>query len=195
MHILIMESKNDRLRIARVEAGYSEASLAAQALGVPSPTYTSHENGTRGFKDDSAEKYARRFGVSVEWLIYGRGPQKLKRKGGFSEASVQPIDMSSYKKMLDHSEVTSSSTPFAVTIGLPEAGILNGALILVDIKSQAKDGDIVVATRDDREIGTSETMLRRLVGTHLVGPLSEDILQIDETITIRGKVIQAINSL
>ncbi len=37
------------------------------------PTYLGHENGSRGFKRDSADKYARKFHVSLEWLLTGKG--------------------------------------------------------------------------------------------------------------------------
>ena len=49
---------------------------AAEALGIREPTYMGHENGFRGFKA-SAEVYARKFKVNLEWLLTGRGnPRK-----------------------------------------------------------------------------------------------------------------------
>lgn len=65
---------SDRLKQARIKAGYAEASDAARALGVKEPTYLGHENGSRGFKLPSAKLYSRRFGVSLEWLLDNRGP-------------------------------------------------------------------------------------------------------------------------
>lgn len=64
---------SDRLRQARIAAGYASAADAARAVGVPEPSYTAHENGSRGFKYDRAKLYSRRFGVSLEWLLSGRG--------------------------------------------------------------------------------------------------------------------------
>lgn len=68
-----MSDLSDRLREARIAAGYQNAADAARATGVPEPTYNAHENGSRGFKFDRASLYARRFGVSLEWLLSGRG--------------------------------------------------------------------------------------------------------------------------
>lgn len=68
-----MQSKAERLKQARIEAGYRSAAEAAEALGVNYVTYVAHENGNSGFRTDSAEKYARRFGVTLEWLLTGRG--------------------------------------------------------------------------------------------------------------------------
>lgn len=63
----------ERLKAAREKFGFETAADAARALGVKVYTYSQHENGTRGFKRDSAEKYARKFKVPVEWLLYGHG--------------------------------------------------------------------------------------------------------------------------
>jgi phage repressor protein C with HTH and peptisase S24 domain len=63
----------DRLKDARIRAGYETAKQAAEALGVPVTTYVSHENGQRGFPASKAAQYARFFRVAPEWLLYGRG--------------------------------------------------------------------------------------------------------------------------
>lgn len=63
---------SERLKEARIKAGFDSATEAASALGVSAPTYLQHENGTRGFKGRAAD-YAARFGTTPEWLLYGRG--------------------------------------------------------------------------------------------------------------------------
>jgi SOS-response transcriptional repressor LexA len=63
---------SDRLRQARERAGYSSASAAAEALGVPVATYVQHENGNRGVPASRAERYARFFRVAPEWILYGK---------------------------------------------------------------------------------------------------------------------------
>ena len=64
-------SKSDRLKNARISAGFPSGAEAARALGVSIPTYNSHESATRDFSDEYALKYARRFRVPVEWLVFG----------------------------------------------------------------------------------------------------------------------------
>lgn len=77
LNVLTMnESRNDRLKKARVAAGYTSASKAARAFGWAESTYLGHEGGTRGLKYDIAEKYARAFKVSLDWLMTGSGPMK-----------------------------------------------------------------------------------------------------------------------
>jgi len=62
-----------RLAAARRHAGYLTVADAARSLGVKYPTYASHENGSAGIRHPVAETYARKFKVSLEWLLTGRG--------------------------------------------------------------------------------------------------------------------------
>jgi phage repressor protein C with HTH and peptisase S24 domain len=65
------ETPHQRLRHAREQAGFARASDAARAMGIEEPTYLGHENGSRGLSR-AAPRYARFFGVSLDWLIDGR---------------------------------------------------------------------------------------------------------------------------
>jgi hypothetical protein len=69
-----MDDPADRLRIARLRAGYTTAKDAAEALGFPVSTYLSHENGSRGISAKRAVTYARKYKVREQWLLYGVGP-------------------------------------------------------------------------------------------------------------------------
>jgi len=61
--------QHERLQQARLNAGYSTASAAAEAFGWAASTYLGHENGSRGLRTDAAKRYARAFGVSWTWLM------------------------------------------------------------------------------------------------------------------------------
>ncbi len=61
-----------RLKAARKAAGFKTARAAAESLGVPYPTYSQHENGTRGIVRE-VDLYTRRFKVSLDWLMRGKG--------------------------------------------------------------------------------------------------------------------------
>ncbi|MEM7619524.1 MAG: helix-turn-helix domain-containing protein [Pseudomonadota bacterium] len=67
---------NERLRKARIHAGYSSGRSAAENFNWPKPTYGHHENGTRNFSSSDADKYARAFRVSTEWLLLGKNAPK-----------------------------------------------------------------------------------------------------------------------
>jgi len=61
--------QSDRLRQARLDAGYSSAAEAAQAFGWKEAAYRHHENGTRGYGADAARRYGRAFKVKPAWLL------------------------------------------------------------------------------------------------------------------------------
>jgi hypothetical protein len=42
-------------------------------MGVVYSTYAGHENGSSGFRAPTGAKYARKFRVSFDWLMNGRG--------------------------------------------------------------------------------------------------------------------------
>jgi SOS-response transcriptional repressor LexA len=67
-----MSQAAERLKQARVKSGYSSAKAAAEAMGVPVATYVQHENGARGIPAARAERYARFFRITPEWLLYGK---------------------------------------------------------------------------------------------------------------------------
>lgn len=68
-----MSTPAERLRIARMRAGFTSGKEAAEALGFPVSTYLGHENGSRGFPASKAFTYARKFKVREQWLLYGVG--------------------------------------------------------------------------------------------------------------------------
>lgn len=76
-NLTVMEL-HERLVTARKAAGYDTAADAARALGTSYPTYAGHENGSSGFRHKTAATYARKFGVSLEWLLTGRGTMTKK---------------------------------------------------------------------------------------------------------------------
>lgn len=74
-------TRGERLKASRAKF-FKSASAAAVALGVPLATYGAHERaetpGGRDFGPDEAKNYARRFGVSPEWLLLGvKGAEQI----------------------------------------------------------------------------------------------------------------------
>src|SRR5438105_12029644 len=69
------KTRGERLRYAR-DRYFKSARLAAKAMGIAVSTYGAHERaedpGGRDFGPDEAKFYARRFGVTPEWLLTGR---------------------------------------------------------------------------------------------------------------------------
>lgn len=68
-----IESVADRLRAARIKADFTSVKEAAEALGMKYQTYAAHENGNRAILQEDLAKYARRYHVSIDWLVTGKG--------------------------------------------------------------------------------------------------------------------------
>jgi phage repressor protein C with HTH and peptisase S24 domain len=77
-----MGERHDRLRQARIAAGFERASDAAARFGWNENTYKSNENGNAPFSFRKARDYAEAFGVRAEWLYDETGP---------AEASAEPM--------------------------------------------------------------------------------------------------------
>jgi SOS-response transcriptional repressor LexA len=71
-----MSEMHERLREARQAAGYETAAAAAAALGINYQTYAGHENSKTGIRHQAAQRYAKKFRVSLEWLLTGKGDMR-----------------------------------------------------------------------------------------------------------------------
>jgi transcriptional regulator with XRE-family HTH domain len=78
-----MNDRSDRLRQARLDAGYETAAAAAEAFGWNRNTYASNENGNAPFSYRKAKDYAAAFGVSAEWLYDAAGPVRASALAGY----------------------------------------------------------------------------------------------------------------
>jgi DNA-binding XRE family transcriptional regulator len=109
-----MQTINERLKIARAAAGFESAKEAAAALGVKEKTYQGHENGSDGFPIASAIKYARRYGVTLDWLLAGRGvgpkPKDIRLALKPWQEDVQPLfdQLSDETKRMIYNVITQS---------------------------------------------------------------------------------------
>jgi hypothetical protein len=71
-----METPGDRLKAARVAAGFLTAKAAAEFLHVPIATYTQHEKPHRFLPEKRARFYAEQFRSTPEWILYGLTPER-----------------------------------------------------------------------------------------------------------------------
>lgn len=84
---------HDRLKEARMLAGFETGREAAEYMRVAPSTYAAHESGKRSLKPDVAERYARAFRVSKEWLFLGigaaRGAAPETQEDTFTESLIR----------------------------------------------------------------------------------------------------------
>jgi hypothetical protein len=62
---------NERLRNARIAAGFVSATDAIEYCKWKGSTYRAHENGQNNFNVEYATRYGKAYGVSASWLLMG----------------------------------------------------------------------------------------------------------------------------
>lgn len=100
-----MTEPHTRLKDARRRAGYKTARLAAEALGLKYSTYAGHENGSVPIPRDRAIHYAKRFKVTVDWLLTGKdGPPLRVEKPATTLPLLGDVQAGAWKEavMRDH---------------------------------------------------------------------------------------------
>lgn len=146
-----MSTPNQRLRQAREAAGYSTAVEAATSMGIPVSTYIGHENGHRGFPAARAPQYAKKFKVSEEWLLFGKGDAEAVILEGAAPTSPIPL----------LGEVPAGPWQEAITksrnyIPAPQAGLANSAYALRvtgdSMDRIAPDGSIIIIDPTDFDL-------------------------------------------
>lgn len=90
------DSAHNRLKRARIAAGYRFAADAARAFGWDEFIYRSHESGRRKFDAAWADRYGKALRAPSEWLLLGRGQPRFARieivSYAGAGAAVYPID-------------------------------------------------------------------------------------------------------
>ncbi len=215
--LVAMETASERLKVLREAAGFRRAKEFADAIHVANQTYSAHErgpeNGGRGIKPPVAEIYVEKLsshleGLTVEWLLYGRGDAPLFLQGfdnhktfGFSEDAV-PFDHGS-----EEGEEKKSALIDALYPGRPNAdlwtvgteamnlaGILPGDQIITDLSLKAKDGDVVLAQIHQDGVCQTSTVLRQYEEPYLVArstnqKLSKPLFVDGEQVSILAVVV------
>lgn len=74
----MVQDPKDRLRQARIAAGFGSAAEAARRFNWPYSSYAAHENGQNAIRLENAKVYSRAFKVAAAWILTGDGgPSKV----------------------------------------------------------------------------------------------------------------------
>lgn len=93
-----LDTPGERLKWAREKAGFSSGATFAAAAGVNATTYRAYENNQNGYAK-LAPAFARRLGVSAEWLLEGGRTPTIKPPP--AEADRQPTRSSDAGETVD----------------------------------------------------------------------------------------------
>lgn len=184
-----MDDVGERLRRARLHAGYKSSAAAARAFGWPTERYKSHENGGRGIKRPDIIAYARALRVDPEWLLFGRNPPRWL--GTSAPAPLQPLGTGVYPELEWQGAVSYCLDPdsrggatvlsqheLSIAAAKPDDGVFFlrikdksmfstaggvsfdvGDLIACNPSATFNPGDFVIAIPD---LGSTDPILRRL---------------------------------
>jgi phage repressor protein C with HTH and peptisase S24 domain len=152
------DQRHDRLRKARIAAGFEGPNEAASRFNWNVNTYKSNENGAAPFSFKKAKAYAEAYGVRAEWLYDGEGPMKAKidrrlvpvlgRVGASSDGLIR----------MDNADRTEDFVP------VPPGGSSKAVALMVQGNSMpdvAEDGSIIYF--EDQRTPPTEDMIGRVV--------------------------------
>ena len=127
--------KHDRLKHARLQAGFKTASEAAKALGVPYGTYAGHENGNRLIDESTLKFYAHELKTDLIWLAFGsliKGNSRVSVQGHVGEGGRVKtlLGSASTNELIDF--------PFFLPSGVYAAVIVGDYL-----RPRYNDGDVI----------------------------------------------------
>ena len=111
-----MTDASERLKTAREAAGFPRAADAVERFGWSYSTYAGHENGSRGFRLDSAKRYGRAFGVLPDWLLFGSGDDEENLP-----VRVDPTETAPVGAKLIQAYNVQASAGFGMLVGYEEA--------------------------------------------------------------------------
>ncbi|MFT4162737.1 LexA family protein [Rhizobium sp. SYY.PMSO] len=142
----------ERLKEARRHAGFATAVEAAESLGIRYPTYAAHENGSRGVVR-AAQQYARRYRVSLDWLLRGVGAGPGETDEVLSDRAIDvPLLTTISAGELQRDDIADEAKGI-VTVGqLPE-----GDWIALEVVGDSMDrisppNSIIIVNRADKRL-------------------------------------------
>lgn len=71
---VIPNTPGERLKKARIDAGYEKQASFVREFELTQSTYALHEGGKRNFDNETAQIYAKALGLTVEYLQFGSQP-------------------------------------------------------------------------------------------------------------------------
>lgn len=193
-----MTTLHDRLEKTVAASGRSRRDISIAAGLAPGTLSDILNNRTRSPSVENVRALARELRVTASWLIEGTGDN---RPPGFSEGDLSgwtPPAPSGQRPDLDQTRLARLLAPRAASPAtlrlrhaMPGAGLEAGDIVVIDLKTTARQGDIVAVQVIDMESGEAATMLRRYLPPYLapLGAGGETYLADGARSSIMGPVV------
>jgi transcriptional regulator with XRE-family HTH domain len=110
-----IKSIADRLRRARIGAGFERATDAVRKFGWSYSRYMNYENGERAVPPKQAILFAAAYGVTVDYIYFGKGHILNQNEGMYAVSSrmVRRIPLVALENMTDLQRIASGLEPTA----------------------------------------------------------------------------------
>ena len=110
----------DRLRRARISAGFERASDAARRFGWSYSRYMNYENGERALPPKQAILFAAAYGVTVDYIYFGKRDflKQIEGAQGVPSLLVRRIPLVALNDMSELERIASGQEP-ALTVTVP----------------------------------------------------------------------------
>jgi transcriptional regulator with XRE-family HTH domain len=136
----------ERLRRARISAGYERATEAVRKFGWNYSRYMNYENGERAVPPKQAILFASAFGVTVDYIYFGKGDNLNQLEKGFALVSrvVRRIPLVGVENVLELQRIASGLEPMLVaTIPVSSDDTLPERAVFIEIsdKSMSSPGE------------------------------------------------------
>ncbi len=130
----------DRLRLARTNAGFGRATEAVRKFGWNYSRYMNYENGERAIPPKQAILFAAAFGVTVDYIYFGKGDilNKIEGIDGLSSRMVRRIPLVALENIAELKRIASGLEPMlAVTIPVSGDETLPDQVIFIEIEDKS----------------------------------------------------------
>lgn len=189
----------ERLKQARIEAGYLTAKSFSERNNVKISTYALHEASTRSMSFEIIEHYAKLLDINASWLLTGIGPksaQHVRRVPiiDWNEVPLFPKGILLETKKYTYSDIDLSPCSFALIVqnDAMEPRYPQGTVIIVDCADTPVSQDFAVILPIDHKA----PLFTQLIASEndlLAKPLNPkyETLQLARNTRKIGKVVQA----
>lgn len=189
----------ERLKQARIEAGYLTAKSFSERNNVKISTYALHEASTRSMSFEIIEHYAKLLDINPAWLLTGMGPKSAKHVRNvpiidWNEIPLFPKGLLLETKKYTYSDIDLSSQSFAVIVqnDSMEPRYPQGTVIIVDCLQIPQNQDFAIVLPIDKQTPLF-TQLISADSELIAKPLNPryETLTLAQSTRKIGKVVQA----
>lgn len=134
-----IKSIGDRLRRARIDAGFERATDATRRFGWSYSRYMNYENGERAVPPKQAILFASAYEVTVDYIYYGKEdfPYETKGANGLSSRMVRRVPLLALENMSELKRIASGQEPaFAVSVPISSHEPAPDRCIFIEINDE-----------------------------------------------------------